>query len=92
MCKCVLCGHEDPKEIITHIRTEHKGGLDRYQLFFPFVPVVNAEVLRACRVFVETGARNSSVEGLTDDDVRTVVDTAERQKVERSQVIEMPDF
>jgi hypothetical protein len=91
--QCVLCGYTDSEHdgagLVQHINEEHAGGLPKYLLFFGSIPLLGYRLQTACEDCVHTGYRDPSVPELkmiSESDMRLIVETAERNKPERSEI------
>ncbi|MBF0433556.1 MAG: hypothetical protein HQK83_19920 [Fibrobacteria bacterium] len=90
MLKCIICGHEEETELVTHINLEHsQGGLLSYQMFFPFARVVCRSLFNAIKTAVNDGLIDSSVPGIKDiahSDMVAITRMSESQKPIRSEI------
>ncbi len=86
MIKCPICGAVSDTEIITHIETEHKGGLKRFLLLFSQLSVVNTELYSQAEQCVSAGATvaNWPFDLTVANDI---VEAHHSQIPERSQII-----
>ncbi|MBF0431952.1 MAG: hypothetical protein HQK83_11770 [Fibrobacteria bacterium] len=96
MClKCIICGHEEKTELVTHINEEHsQGGLLSYLMFFPFARVVNRPLFTAIKTAVNDGLIDNSVPGMkniSSSDRVAITRMAESQKPIRSAITVMED-
>ncbi len=97
MLTCVLCGfRENDVEIVSHINENHsEGGLKKYQLFFPFLRVVNADLFTAIENAVYFSYVDNTIPGLekiSADDRQLIIINAERQRIPRSEIVVEDDF
>ncbi len=51
--RCPICNYEHERELVTHIETEHKGGLKSFLFFFPNLPVIDEELTAVATAVVE---------------------------------------
>jgi len=97
---CVLCGHTDDVEIVSHINKEHpEGGLKKYLLFFPFLHVVNNNDSHHLFTAIENAVYfkyiDNSIPGMdkiSEEDRQLIIKNAERQRIPRSEIVVEDDF
>ena len=93
MQTCMICGFEDPDEVVIHINTNHAGGLSTYHLYFDSAVVSETVYRNVENAVLGLGpVDHALIADITDDDRELIVSHYRRVRGPSSEILVTEDF
>ena len=86
---CLICGHEDPNELVRHVNERHNG-LDAYLTAFPNGMVVSRDLFAAIEYenfFSTTPTDIPGLDAIPPQDRKRIAEHAFSNRLQRSEIV-----